>query len=447
MTIVLSFVVAASVCEKKVHMQLLGWLRGMSPADEEGIHQYMLLMLLSLIAWVAATHWRHSYRSHRSERLWPFLVGYLSTGVFWITLVGFLAFVFKLDAVYGAFFLTFMPLTVAMLTARQLGARAFLQYVRKRGLNIRRVVVIGESDRARKFSRFIEDEGGPGYEITQLPQTPDCRLEGDPKADFDEAFLTIADAHVEETVLKLVKSGKRVHIVPGLIDGTLFRQSLDEFAGVPVLSIGGPGVDPLEAAAKRLLDIVGSVILLIVSFPALLLSALLVKFSSPGPILFSQERLGKNGRPFRMLKFRTMYQDAEERLRSDPELFRIYLENNHKVPLGADPRITRVGSFLRKMSLDELPQLFNVLMGEMSLVGPRPITPPQLEQYGEYGPLFLSAKPGITGYWQVQGRSEITDFSHRTALDMEYICDQSLKVDVDILLKTIPAVLRRKGAH
>jgi lipopolysaccharide/colanic/teichoic acid biosynthesis glycosyltransferase len=186
---------------------------------------------------------------------------------------------------------------------------------------------------------------------------------------------------------------------------------------------------------------------MIVFFPALLVSALLVKFSSPGPILFSQERLGKNGRRFRMLKFRTMYQDAEERLRSDPELIRIYLENNHEVPPGAGPRITRVGSFLRTMSLDELPQLFNVLLGNMSLVGPRPITPPQLEQYGEYAPLFLSAKPGITGYWQVRGRSEITDFSHRAALDMEYICDQSLKVDVDILLKTIPAVLRRKGAH
>jgi exopolysaccharide production protein ExoY len=252
---------------------------------------------------------------------------------------------------------------------------------------------------------------------------------------------------LEETVLKLVKLGKRVHIVPGLFDGSLFRQSVEDFAGVPVLSVGGHGVDPIEAVAKRFLDLVGSAVLLIIFSPALLLSALLVKVSSPGPIVFSQERLGKDGHKFRMLKFRTMYRDAEERLRLDQDLYRIYLENNHKIPSEADPRIAPFGRFMRASSLDELPQLFNVLKGDMSLVGPRPVTPPQLEQYGEYSPLFLSAKPGITGYWQVQGRSEIADFSRRATLDIEYIRDQSLKVDIDVLLRTIPAVLRRKGAH
>jgi lipopolysaccharide/colanic/teichoic acid biosynthesis glycosyltransferase len=227
----------------------------------------------------------------------------------------------------------------------------------------------------------------------------------------------------------------------------LFRQSLDEFAGVPVLSVGGHGVEPIEEAAKRFLDLVGATALLMIFSPVLLLCALLVKVSSRGPIVFSQERLGKDGRSFRMFKFRTMYRDAEEKLRSDPKLFGLYLENNHKIPAKRDPRIVPFGRFMRASSLDELPQLFNVLRGEMSLVGPRPITPPQLEQYGEYGPLFLSVKPGITGYWQVQGRSEITDFSRRAALDIGYIRDQSLKTDVDILLRTIPAVLRRKGAH
>jgi lipopolysaccharide/colanic/teichoic acid biosynthesis glycosyltransferase len=232
-----------------------------------------------------------------------------------------------------------------------------------------------------------------------------------------------------------------------LFDCTLFRQNLEEFAGVPVLSVGGHGVDPLEAATKRFLDIAGSAVLLLILSPALLLSALLVKFSSRGPILFSQERLGKDGRRFKMFKFRTMYRDAEERLHSDPELFRKYLQNNHKLPGKDDPRVAPLGEFLRTTSLDELPQLFNVLRGDMSLVGPRPITPPQLDQYGEYSPLFLSAKPGITGYWQVNGRSDITDFSCRTALDIGYIRDQSLKTDVEVLLKTIPAVLRRTGAH
>jgi exopolysaccharide biosynthesis polyprenyl glycosylphosphotransferase len=274
-------------------------------------------------------------------------------------------------------------------------------------------------------------------------------LNGNLSIDFDEAFLTLGygQTDLENTVLKLARLGKRVHIVPGLFDGRLFRQNLEEFAGVPVLSVGGHGVDPIEAAAKRLVDIAGSAVLLIVLSPALLLSALLVKCKSRGPILFSQERLGKDGRRFRMLKFRTMYRDAEERLRSDPELYHKYLANNHKVPRKEDPRVAPFGEFLRASSLDELPQLFNVLKGDMSLVGPRPITPPQLEQYGEYSPLFLSAKPGITGYWQVNGRSEVTDFSQRTELDIEYIRDQSFKTDVDVLLKTIPAVLLRRGAH
>ena len=175
--------------------------------------------------------------------------------------------------------------------------------------------------------------------------------------------------------------------------------------------------------------------------------ALAVKLSSPGPVLFRQERLGKGGQRFRIYKFRTMYQDAEKILRSDLAVYQKYIENNYKLPPGQDCRITPIGRFLRTTSLDELPQLFNVLKGEMSLVGPRPIVPPEIEKYGDYGALFMSVRPGLTGNWQVSGRSEVSDYARRTALDIEYIRDQSLRTDIDILLKTIPAVLSRKGAH
>ena len=448
-TIAISFAFASFLCKHATHIEPLGWLRGTFPVAEEVIYQYAILMLLSVIAWTAVSQWRAIYRSHRSEHIWSFLFGHFTTQFIWAMSVGFLAFLFKLSFVSREFLLTFLPFSMAMLTARQLGARASLQYFRAKGHNVRKVIVLGDPVRAQEFSRFIEIEASPGYRIMELSPSPNVKLNGNLNIDFDEAFLMLGDRQtdLEATVLKLVKLGKRVHIVPGLFDGTLFRQNLEEFAGVPVLSVGGSGVDALEAAAKRFLDVVGSAVFLIVFSPALLLTALLVKFSSQGPILFSQERLGKDGRCFRMLKFRTMYRDAEERLRSDPELFRKYLANNHKVPRKEDPRVAPFGEFLRATSLDELPQLFNVLKGDMSLVGPRPITPPQLEQYGEYSPLFLSAKPGITGYWQVNGRSEISDFSRRTTLDIEYIRDQSFKTDVDILLKTIPTVLLRKGAH
>lgn len=421
----------------------------MSPVPVEVTYQYAILMLLSVLAWIGVSQWRETYRSHRSDHIFSFLLDHFTTQFIWAMSVGFLGFLFKLAFVSREFLLTFLPLSMILLSARLVGSRALLQYVRAKGHNIRRVVVIGETTRSREFSRFIEKEGGPGYQLVELGLSPTGKLNGNLNADFDEAFLTPGDPQtdLEATVLKLVKLGKRVHIVPGLFDGTLFRQSLHEFAGVPVLSVGGYGNDLIEDAAKRFLDLVGAVIVIILCSPAFAISAVLVRLSSPGPILFFQERLGRNGRKFRMLKFRTMYRDAEERLRSDPELFRIYLENNHKIPSKHDPRIAPFGRFLRAGSLDELPQLFNVLRGDMSLVGPRPITPPQLEQYGEYGPLFLSAKPGITGYWQVQGRSEIKDFERRAALDIEYIRDQSFKTDVDILLRTIPAVLRRKGAQ
>jgi exopolysaccharide biosynthesis polyprenyl glycosylphosphotransferase len=444
-----AFVAAAMLCQAATHIELLEWLQGVFPIEPDIIHQYALLTLLSLLAWLAVTQWQESYSSHRAEHLFVFLLGHVTTQVLWAMLVGTLAFVFKLEYLSRTFSFTFLSLSMIMLTVRQLGTRAFLQHVRAKGHNIRRVIVLGESDRAREFARFIETEGGPGYQVVELAPQPNGKNSANFNIDFDEAFLPLGNARgdLEETLLGLVKLGKRVRIVPGLFDGTLFRQSLDEFAGVPVLSIGGHGADPIEEIAKRFLDFVGSLILLLIFSPAFLLSALLVKCSSMGPVLFSQERLGKSGRKFRMLKFRTMHWNAEERLRSDPKLYSIYLANNHKIPANDDPRIAPFGRFMRAFSLDELPQLFNVLRGDMSLVGPRPITPPQLDQYGEYAPLFLSAKPGITGYWQVHGRSEIRDFSHRTELDLEYIRDQSLKTDVHTLLKTIPAVLLRKGAN
>jgi len=190
-----------------------------------------------------------------------------------------------------------------------------------------------------------------------------------------------------------------------------------------------------------------AVVLLTLTAPLFAAVAIINKLMSPGPVFFAQKRLGLNGRPFRMFKFRTMVANAEEVLKRSPELYQKFLENNYKLPDGDDPRITRVGRFLRANSLDELPQLFNVLKGDMSLVGPRPVEPSQAENYADYYTLFLSAKPGMTGHWQVSGRSEIKEFARRVELDLEYIRDQSLSKDLEILLRTVPAVLMRRGAH
>jgi lipopolysaccharide/colanic/teichoic acid biosynthesis glycosyltransferase len=163
------------------------------------------------------------------------------------------------------------------------------------------------------------------------------------------------------------------------------------------------------------------------------------------PVLFVQERVGRNGRLFRLYKFRSMVADAEELLRASPALYERYAAGDFKLPEGEDPRVTRLGAMLRRTSLDELPQLWNVLRGDMSLVGPRPVVPAELTEYGDYERLLQRAKPGITGVWQVSGRSSV-HYPERARMDLRYIGQRSLAVDLRLLLRTLPAVISRRGA-
>lgn len=194
---------------------------------------------------------------------------------------------------------------------------------------------------------------------------------------------------------------------------------------------------------KAMLDYVIVVPALIFILPLLAILALAVKLDSPGPIIYRRRVLGKNGRTFDAFKFRTMYVDGEEILAQYPAL-QAELARNYK--LKCDPRVTRVGALLRKFSLDELPQLFNILKQEMSLVGPRIITPDELGKYGSWGGALMTAMPGLTGLWQVSGRSD-TSYDERVNLDMTYVHNWSLWMDIKIILRTVPAVLRGDGAY
>ena len=216
--------------------------------------------------------------------------------------------------------------------------------------------------------------------------------------------------------------------------------------GQPLLELRPVALRAKQLILKRALDIVGSVLFLILLAPVFAVISLLIVLDTPGPILFIQCRLGRFGRPISCLKFRSMSADAEARLYSDPVLFRRYVENGYKLPVSSDDRITKIGRFLRRTSLDELPQLWNVLKGEMSLVGPRPIVPDEIHHYNGEGPLLLSLKPGITGAWQVSGRSAV-QYPQRVAVELEYVEGWSLWRDVSILLRTLPAVLAARGAH
>lgn len=197
---------------------------------------------------------------------------------------------------------------------------------------------------------------------------------------------------------------------------------------------------------KRSLDVVLSLVLLVALLPVLLLIAAAVRLTSPGPVLFRQRRVGRGGREFPILKFRTMHTDAERLLRADPELHERFVAGGHKLPCADDPRVTRVGRLLRRTSFDELPQLFNVLAGHMSLVGPRPVERTQLDRdYQGFAAPYLALRPGLTGLWQVSGRSRVT-FPERAHLDERYLDACGPLTDARILLRTPVVVVTGRGA-
>ena len=232
-------------------------------------------------------------------------------------------------------------------------------------------------------------------------------------------------------------------MAPALTDIAGPRIHTQQVAGLPLIHVTTPTLEGGQRVAKRLFDIVASVVLLLVSFPAMVVVALLIKLDSPGPVLFRQQRVGMQGKQFYMLKFRSMVVDAEERRRS------LEQDNEGSGPLFKikyDPRVTRAGRFLRRFSIDELPQLWNVLAGAMSLVGPRPPLPREVEAYeNEVRRRFL-VKPGLTGLWQVSGRSNLS-WQDSVRLDLYYVENWSLAGDLVIILRTVRAVFRSVGAY
>ena len=217
----------------------------------------------------------------------------------------------------------------------------------------------------------------------------------------------------------------------------------------PVLD-GAQAVSPPAAGpgwpGKRALDVVLALGILLVAIPVFLVVAVVIKLTSDGPVFFRQQRVGRGGREFPMLKFRTMHTGSEERLRSDPALQEIFLECGHKVPGHLDPRVTRAGRILRRLSLDELPQLLNVLSGHMSMVGPRPVERSQLvRDYSGYEAAYLALRPGLTGLWQVSGRSTV-QFPERAEMDRHYLRTCGPWEDAKIILRTPRALLTGLGA-
>ncbi len=297
---------------------------------------------------------------------------------------------------------------------------------------------------------FADDELGPGSEL----------LPGVPVLGSVDGIATLVRQHgVQEIIIASTALSREkllqlftafgsddnitIRMSSGLYELLTTGVEVQEFGNVPLLSVNKVRLTGVDVAMKGLLDLVLSIVALVIFLPIMVAMAIAIKLDSSGPIFHLRRVVGVGTKSFNALKFRTMYVDADERLAQDPEL-RHEFELNHK--LKNDPRVTRIGRFLRRTSLDELPQLINVLIGQMSLVGPRMITAEERAHYGKWRMNLSTVKPGITGLWQVSGRSDVS-YEERVMLDMNYIRNYSIWFDLQILWQTIPAVLKSRGAY
>jgi exopolysaccharide biosynthesis polyprenyl glycosylphosphotransferase len=343
--------------------------------------------------------------------------------------------------------------------------RRYIYSLRKRGYFLTSAVIVGANQEGRWLAEQLLHAETSGLHVVGFvdkKEPPTARLFHDlpclgPAENMGEI---IENYHIGEVILassafsahdylfdifRTYGASEKINLrmSSGLYEILTTGLTINEIAYVPLVDVNKVRLAGLDSALKFVFDYVVTIIGLIILAPILLLIGLCIKISSPGPVLHRRLVMGLNGKQFYALKFRTMVTNGDEILDKHPEL-KLELATNHK--LKNDPRITRIGAFLRKYSLDELPQLFNVLRRDMSLVGPRMISPEEAAKYEQFVMNLLTVLPGITGLWQVSGRSDVS-YEERVRLDMYYVRNWSLWLDFQLMFQTIPAVLKAKGAY
>ncbi|HEV3458951.1 MAG TPA: sugar transferase [Thermoanaerobaculia bacterium] len=439
------------------------------PARLYPLTAYLPLLPLALGIWGVLLLLSGRYRSHRTVPLldesWAVL-RVCASGTILFTLA---LYVLRIDVrllgndqISRAWVLLFGVFASLLLLAEKLFLRISSRYVRSRGFNYRTVLIVGTNAAALKIADSIHGHRFWGYRILgfivnghspEQPWPSRYPILGELKHIthiiennvVDDVIFAVSRRdldRLEDLFLSLQEQGIRTRFAVNLFPHTQARVELEELDGIPLLSFATGPTSPLPLMAKRLMDVALSSLLLLMGLPLVMAIAALIKLSSQGNVLFRQTRCGLNGRIFTLYKFRTMVEDAEERRRNLEHLNEM---NGPVFKLRSDPRVTWLGRFLRRFSLDELPQFWNVLRGDMSLVGPRPPIPEEVARYQRWQRRRLSMKPGLTCLWQVSGRNQI-DFDQWMQLDLEYIDSWSPMLDFKILLKTIPAVLSGRGA-
>ncbi len=357
----------------------------------------------------------------------------------------------------------FFVMSSTLLVARQVILRLVMR--RKNALS-RRMLLIGEGelgvealDRISSIPWGFELLGVVAYDAQLSARAEELGITLYPREAQAEALVSRLGAddvlialpserHLELTDLigDLDATAVRIHLVPDIMEFAFVRATVSDFLGLPVIGLRDPPHDQLGRTVKRALDFLGSLALIVALSPLLLLTAFAIKLSDGGPVLFRQRRVGENGREFEMLKFRSMVVNAEAQLLALGVDRGNLPAENPVFKLENDPRVTGLGQIMRRTSIDELPQLFNVLWGDMSLVGPRPEEAAVVECYSRFHRKRLTVKPGITGPMQVSGRGDLS-MKQRVSVELAYIESWTLWSDLKILAKTIPVVLLGKGAR
>lgn len=354
-------------------------------------------------------------------------------------------------------------LSVVSLSLTRFGYRRLIYYLRCRGLFVRRALVVGANEEGQAVVNQLRVSPSAGIEVVGYmdpTQHQGAEVEGMPvlsgisrlgnliRSLDVEDLIVIPTALRREELLDIYRdwgtdSRVRIYLSSGLYELFTTGAQVREVGFVPMVSLNRTRITGMDALLKAVLDYVGAALgcaVLVLAFPFV---ALAIRLDSPGPVIHRRRVVGLYGRRFDAYKFRTMIQDADGYLEAHPELLEEW-EQTGKIQ--DDPRITRVGRFMRRYSLDELPQLFNVLKGQMSLIGPRMITPAELRHFHRWRHNLLTVKPGLTGLWQVSGRSDL-DYEERVRMDMQYIRNYTIWEDLKLLFGTIRAVLKGQGAY
>ncbi|MFQ5945689.1 MAG: sugar transferase [Anaerolineae bacterium] len=440
----------------------LQWIRPVAEVNSQPFSVFVPIASLLTVILLAVYRTEGLYRRRRATS-WLDDVYTISVGTLVaIAIVIFITFIYRPLFYSRLIFAEAGVLIVLVLS----GARWIQRWVRDRllarGIGQVKVLIVGAGELGRVIMRSLVALPHLGYQVVGF--VDDDPTKQDPIGRFPALGRTkdlasvIKEHNVEEAIISLPwrshqkivdlvaqceSAGIQARIVPDLFQMSLTRVDVDEIAGIPLLGVKELPIRGWNLALKRIIDGAVSALLLAVTAPLILLIALAIKLESRGPVLFPQPRVGRGGRVFTFYKFRTMRPGAEEEL---PELMPLNEVEGPTFKIKDDPRRTRVGTVLRRTSLDELPQLYNVLRGEMSLVGPRPAIQREVEGYRDWHKRRFEIQPGVTGLWQVMGRSDLT-FDEMVMLDLFYAENWSLWLDLKILLRTVPAIIRGTGAY